>query len=256
MSKVSLGHRISLVARSLRYSGRLFILPALLGLCTMFYYFGELVDWAAWEALRNKFFYGVHDIHRLLFLAPIIYAAYTARVKGAVIVTMLTFLIFLPRAFFISPFPDPLLRMTLFTIIAGVIGCLTGTIRNQAERSRQLEAMVTSERDKLMEIVDGMADGILITGPDYVIRFMNSSMVKNFGEGTGSPCYRQLHHLDSPCEQDCRILDVISKGKIEKWACDFPDGRTYEVVAAPYVDSDGTVCQLSIFRAVSPSGKG
>ena len=83
---------------------RLFILPLLLVLCTSFYYFGELVDWATWEALRKDYFYGIHDVHRLLFLAPIIYAGYTARVKGAVIITLLSFAIFLPRAFFISPF--------------------------------------------------------------------------------------------------------------------------------------------------------
>jgi hypothetical protein len=53
-------------------SFRLFILPLLLVVCTLFYYFGELVDWAAWDTLRSNFFYGVHGIHRLLFLAPIV----------------------------------------------------------------------------------------------------------------------------------------------------------------------------------------
>ena len=42
---------------------RLFILPMLLVFCTLFYYFGELVDWAAWDVLRLKFFYGIHDVH-------------------------------------------------------------------------------------------------------------------------------------------------------------------------------------------------
>src|SRR4030042_5859200 len=81
-----------------------FILPLLLIICTIFYYSGELVDWAAWDALRTGFFYGVHDIHRLLFLAPIIYAGYTARVRGALIITLVSFMIFLPRAFFVSPY--------------------------------------------------------------------------------------------------------------------------------------------------------
>ncbi len=234
---------------------RLFILPLLLILCTLFYYFGELMDWAAWETLRKEFFYGIHDIHRLLFLAPIIYAGYVARVRGAVIVTLVTFVIFLPRAFFVSPFSDPILRMVLFTIIAGVIGSLTAVIRNKAERCRQLEATIRSERDELLSIVDGMADGVLITGPDYVIRFTNSNMVKEFGDGTGLPCYRHLRNLDAPCQQDCRIPEVINKRKIDKWECKFPDGRIYEVVAAPYVDNDGTVCQLSMFRNITERKK-
>ena len=98
-----------------------FVMPLLLLFCTLFYYFGELVDWAAWDILRQNFFYGVHDIHRLLFLIPIAYAGYTSRIKGAAIVTMVTLVIFLPRAFFISPFPDPILRMMVFIIFAGSV---------------------------------------------------------------------------------------------------------------------------------------
>ncbi len=230
---------------------RPFIMPLLLVFCTLFYYFGELVDWAAWDALRSNFFCGVHDIHRLLFLAPIVYAGYTARVRGALIVTMVAFIIFLPRAFFISPYPDPLLRMVLFVIFAGVIGVLVGTIRNQTIRSQRLEAMLTIKRDKLLKIVDGMADGIVITGPDYRIRFMNKKMVEFFGEGTGLTCYEHLRNLDAPCQQECHIPDVINNEEIDRWECSFPDGRIYEIVAAPYVDADGTVCQISIFRDIT-----
>lgn len=228
-----------------------FIMPLLLIICTLFYYFGELIDWAAWDALRREFFYGIHDIHRLLFLAPIIYAGYTARVRGALIVTMIAFIIFLPRAFFISPYPDPLLRMLLFVIFAGVIGCLVGVIRTQSIRSQQLEAVIANERDKLLRIVDGMADGIIITGPDYRIRFMNSKMADAFGEGIDLTCYKHLYNLDAPCNQGCKILDVINNEEIRQWECGFPDGKTYEVVAAPYVDTDGTVCQISIFRDIT-----
>lgn len=234
-----------------RVSSRPFIMPLLLILCTLFYYFGELIDWAAWDVLRSEFFYGVHDIHRLLFLAPIIYAGYTARIKGAIIITLVSFVIFLPRAFFISPFPDPLLRMIIFTIFAGVIGSLVGMIRNQSIRSHQLEGVITKERDKLLKIVDGMADGIIITGPDYRIRFMNSKMVDTFGEGTGLTCYKHLRDLNVPCQQECHIPEVINNEEIGKWECRFPTGRTYEVVAAPYVDTDGTVCQISIFRDIT-----
>ncbi|HJX12975.1 MAG TPA: hypothetical protein VJ377_05540 [Dehalococcoidales bacterium] len=229
-----------------------FIIPLLIVFGTLFYYFGELVDWAAWEAVRRNFFYGVHDIHRLLFLAPIIYAGYTARVKGALVTTLVAFIIFLPRAFFISPFPDPLLRMVIFTIGAGTVGYLVARIRNGAEKSQRFEAMIESERDKLLKIVDGMADGIIITGPDYRIRFMNASMVDAYSEGAGLTCYKHLRNLDTPCRPECRIPEVISRKKINSWECNLPSGKAYEVVAAPYVDSDGTVCQISIFRDIAP----
>jgi PAS domain-containing protein len=226
------------------------IILLLLGFCSLFYYFGELIDWAAWNTLRNDFFYGIHDVHRLLFLAPIIYAGYTARVKGAVIVTLISFIIFLPRAFFISPYPDPLLRMVMFVIFAGVVGSLVGIVRNQSERAKNLEIFIASEKDKLLKILDGMADGVIITGPDYTIRYMNSKMVNALGNGIGLTCYHHLRKRESPCTEECRVSYVITKGKIEKWHCSLPDGRSYEVVAAPYIDTDGIMCQISVFRDI------
>jgi PAS domain-containing protein len=231
-------------------SFRPFIMPLLLIICTLFYYFGELADWAHWNTLRASLFYSVHDINRLLFLAPIIYAGYTARIKGAVIITLVSFIIFLPRAFFISPYPDPLLRMVIFTLGAGVIGYLVARIRNEQERARRLEATMAIQRDKMLRILDSMADGILITGPDYIIRYMNSPMVRDFGEGTGIPCHKYLRNLDAPCQPECPLTDVIENQEIGRWQCRVPDDRNYEVVAVPYVDSDGVMCQLSIFRSI------
>ena len=227
------------------------ILPILIALCTLFYYFGELIDWAAWDALRANFFYGIHDVHRLLFLAPIIYAGYIARIKGAIIITLVSFIIFLPRAFFISPYPDPLLRMVIFTVFAGIIGILVGSIRNQTMKYQQLQLTRTEERDRMLKIVDGMADGIVITDTHFKIRFMNSSMVNNYGEGTGATCYKHLQKTDVPCKQICKIPDVINSGQVQQWQCKFPDGTNYEVTAAPYIDSDGTECQISVFREKS-----
>jgi PAS domain-containing protein len=230
-----------------RSSFRPFILPLLLVMATLFYYFGELVDWAAWNALRLNFFYGIHDVHRLVFLAPITYAGYTSGKKGAIIVTLVSFIIFLPRAFFISPYPDPLLRMIIFVVFAGVIGWLVGAIREQALKSRRLEKTVTLQRDRMLNIIDNMADGIMITGPDYIIRFMNSRMTREMGEGTGLACHEYLHHLKEPCPE-CKIQSAIKDRQICRWQCHFHDGSVHEVIAAPYTDTDSTACQISIFR--------
>jgi PAS domain-containing protein len=234
-----------------RLTFRPFILPVLLVVCTLFYYFGELVDWAAWNSLRESFFYGVHDVHRLLFLAPIVYAAYTARVRGAIIITLVSFVIFLPRAFFISPYPDPLLRMSIFTVFAGVVGVLVGIVRDQAERAGRLEATVKAQRDSILLIMDNMPEGIFITGPDYKIRFTNAVMKKDFGDGIGSTCYAYLRGAAEPCPGDCRLMAVIKEGKMQNWRCSARDGRDYEVIAAPYLDPDGTACQIAALRELS-----
>lgn len=224
------------------------ILPLMIIICGVFYYFGELADWAAWESLRGSFFYGIHDLHRLLFLVPIVYAGYVARIRGAIIITLVSFIIFLPRAFFISPYPDPLLRMIMFTVFAGIIGVLVGYIRNQTFHCRQMQNRENRERARMLKIVNGLADGVVITDQDYKIRFMNANMVNEYGAGTGLPCYRHLRGNDQPCQETCRIRDVIDSRKVLHWECKFPNGRTYEILAAPYRDEDGTECQISVFR--------
>ena len=244
---------ISAVSRS-RDSTSFYILFLLWGCCTLFYYFGDLVDLARWEALRWSFLYGVHDIHRLLFLAPIIYAGYVFGVKAAVIITIVAIMTFLPRALFISPFPEPLLRTVLFAIIAGTMGYLTAKARAEAKRRSRLEASLIRERDKLLGILERMEDGVFVTGPDYRIRFTNPSMVRDFGEGIGSHCYEYLQKFDYPCLQVCKLRSVTN-GAIERWEYNFPDGRTYEVQASPYIDSDGTVCQLATFRNITQRKK-
>ena len=235
--------------------GRRCAMPLMLAVCTLFYYFGELVDWAAWDALRWNFFYGIHDVHRLLFLAPIIYAGYHARARGALITTLIALAIFLPRAFFISPYPDPILRMVLFTITAGAIGVLVGMIRNRSERCCRLEETVRSERDILLGIIAGAGDGVVIIGPDHSIRFVNTNMVAWLGSGKGQICYQYLNGRDTTCAKGCRLAEVAQQGRTVCWQKDLTGNKTCQALGIPYIDSDGAVCQLTVLRDVVPAGR-
>ena len=122
---------------------RFYFLFFIFALCSIFYYFGEIVDFFNWSFLRWDFFYSVHDIHRLIFLAPIIYAAYYFGVRATIIIIILTICTFLPRALFISPYPDPLLRASLFTIITSAVGIL---FARECDRRRHLEKLLKKEK--------------------------------------------------------------------------------------------------------------
>ncbi len=100
----------------------------------LIYYFGEIVDHFGWEALRWDFFYTVHDIHRVVFLIPILYASYCFGIKGGVITTVFAFAVFLPRGLLLSPYPDPMSRMVVFVIFALCFGIFVGTLRNRLEK--------------------------------------------------------------------------------------------------------------------------
>lgn len=227
-----------------------YLLFFLLGICTLFYYFGELVDFAGWESLRWSFLYTVHDTHRLLFLIPILYAALVFGTKATIIVTIIAVMAMLPRALFISQYPDPLARMLLFIAIAGVIGYLVARTNSESRKCRTLEVMLRNEMNKLAGILEIMEDGVIIVGPDYRIRYLNPSMVRHFGEGVSANCYKYLLNLDKPCTQTCRLPGVLN-GAVERWIYNLPDGKTYEVVASPFTDHDGVVCQLATFRDIT-----
>ncbi len=233
---------------------RLYIVPALLAVCTIIYYAGEIVDYFHWNVLRWSFFYSVHDVHRLLFLAPILYASYFGRVRGSIIATLASFAIILPRAFFISPYPDPLLRAALFIVIAGAMGYLTAAARNEYELRLAMEVLLEKERDKMLSILNRMGDGVVIIGPDYKIRYMNPAMEREFGKGVGALCYQQIRHLDRPCAPGCHLPEVL-EGKVEKWQYTFSNGKTFELLASPYTDSDGTLCQLATYRDITNRDK-
>ena len=83
---------------------------------------------------------------------------------------------------------------------------------------------------------------------------MNPAMVRDFGDGVGSHCYIHLCKADGPCHETCRLPKVVN-GAIEKWHYNLPDGRVYEILASPYVDSDKTICQLATFRDITQRKK-
>jgi len=240
--------QINLLA-PIRYDAyRGYTLLSMLVFCILFYYLGEIIDLAGWEALRWGFLYGVHDVHRLLFMVPIVYAGYVFGVRAAMMITIIALMTFLPRALFVSPFPDPLIRMVIFTLIGGSLGYLTATAHQKCEQCCQLKARLTAEKEAMLTILEAMTDGVVVIGPDYKIRLANPSMVNHFGEGAGAYCYQYLHQLDKPC-RTCKLPRVIG-GTNEGWQYHFPDGRTYDVLASPYVDLDGTICQLTTFRRI------
>lgn len=237
------------LATTIRHNAyRGYILLSMLAFCILFYYLGEIIDLLGWEALRWSFLYGVHDTHRLLFIAPIIYAGYFFGVKATVMMTIIALMTFLPRALFVSPFPDPLLRIVIFTLIAGGLGYLTATAHQEWKRRCQLEARLLAEKESMMTMLEGMTDGVLIIGPDYKIKLVNPSMANHFGEGVGSYCHQYLYQWDKPCRSG--KLPSVIKGAIDGWQYRFPDGRIYDVQASPYVDLDGTICQLTTFRQI------
>lgn len=225
---------------------RFYFLFFTFAMCSIFYYFGEIVDLFGWEALRLAFFYSVHDVHRLIFLFPIIYAAYCFGMKATIVIIILMVCIFMPRALFISPYPDPLIRATLFTLVAAAVGLfLARELEHRIKIGRYLE----KTKQQHFKVLNEIEEGVLLIDPDYRVRFLNDKMRQKFGDGMGSYCYDYLRKESTPCLQICRLSDVLEGATVEM-EYNLPDGRKCQVVALPYVDNDDNVCQLSLIKDI------
>jgi signal transduction histidine kinase len=140
------------------------------------------------------------------------------------------------------------LSAATLVLVGSMVGPFAGG--NEAEWARYLEKLLKSERDRLMGILDSLEEGVVIIGPDRVIRFMNPSMMREFGDGVGSRCHKHLHGLEEPCPGFCKLPEVL-RGATERWESRFPDGRTYEIISSPFADTDQTPCMLAAFRNVT-----
>jgi diguanylate cyclase (GGDEF)-like protein/PAS domain S-box-containing protein len=158
-----------------------YILVAFFVACTTFYYFGELVNLFGWESLRWDIFFTVHDPHRMLFLVPILYASYYYRLRGAFLANIISLVIFLPRAFFISPYPDATLRMVAFLILAIVISMLVVFTFNERDKSRKSTDVLRRSEEKYRIVLEQMFDSYYEVDLAGNFTFVNDAACLNLG---------------------------------------------------------------------------
>jgi signal transduction histidine kinase len=79
---------------------------------------------------------GVHDFQRTLFLFPIMYGAIIFRIRGCLVTSIVFLCVVVPRALLFSPYPEPLLRASLFVIVAALVSLLVAVELNQIDREK------------------------------------------------------------------------------------------------------------------------
>jgi DNA-binding winged helix-turn-helix (wHTH) protein len=162
------------------FKNRYFILFTLFGICTLFYYFGELAKELGWVSLQWDFLYQVHDVHRLLFLAPIIYTAFYFGARLVLLVSAASFIVFLPRAIFISTFPDPIERAIIFVLVETGVGLLIAAITH-----RKLHNMGSTIQLQSAAVLPGITAG-KISSAEFAIKELefnlSAGLVKRQGK--------------------------------------------------------------------------
>jgi len=118
-------------------SPHFWIITAIMAVLTLVYYAGHtpLAHFGGFLTCTY-----VHDIHRTLFLFPIIYAAVAFRGWGALSTSFLFLCVVLPRPFLCSPYAAPLLRPLLFVLFTAFLGLLTAMLINRSEKEERAHA--------------------------------------------------------------------------------------------------------------------
>jgi len=99
-----------------------------------------------------------HDLHRALFLFPIIYAAMTFRIWGVLSASLLLLCIVLPRAFYLSPYSDPLARALIVTLFLIFVGLLIAMLADRVEKEKKTSAELNIAHQELSAYVQRLEE--------------------------------------------------------------------------------------------------
>ena len=126
------------------------ILLVLFSILAFIYYIDQTPLIKRWP-FNNTFFTGVHDLYRTLFLIPIIYAAFIFRLRGSLLTSLAFFGIILPRAFYFSPYPNPVLRPVISLALSAIIGVLVTVWLNRLGKERKARAELMTAYEEIQD---------------------------------------------------------------------------------------------------------
>ncbi|MBU1454283.1 MAG: response regulator [Proteobacteria bacterium] len=120
------------------------------------------------------------------------------------------------------------------------------------ERKLAEEALLQSQGQlqRYIAAIDDIGLGLCVIDADYRVRVMNKTLIGWFGDQRGTSCFRAIMGQESPCS-NCKMSDVVERGKKVRYSPTMADGRTFEIVATPISNSDGTISKMEIIRDIT-----
>lgn len=137
-------------------------------------------------------------------------------------------------------------------LMGGLIGAIIGFFFGRVERDKE---KIEDQKNKLNVILSHMAEGVVIINKDYEIEFLNDAFEERLGDLRGQKCYRVLKGLEKVCEH-CPIEEIVKRGeKKYSFATELIDGSSFEVVATPLKNPNGSSSVMKIARDTSERKK-
>lgn len=117
----------------------------------------------------------------------------------------------------------------------------------------QADKKLSESEERQRTLLDAVSSaGILLFVVDnkYRVRYMNKPMIEAFEDAVGEICYTAIDGGESPCAY-CQLAKVLQDKEKIHYQPTLSDGRTFDVIALPYTDIDGTPCKLEIIQDIT-----
>lgn len=110
--------------------------------------FMGLIDGTSTQTALDQLhdFYGL-DLYALVFFAPVVYAAYTTGVMGAVIISLVCMLVLIPYAALFAQYPSALFRPAAFAVILSAVGATIAMLQKSDDQRRRNLKEITCLHD-------------------------------------------------------------------------------------------------------------
>ncbi len=137
--------------------------------------------------------------------------------------------------------------------LESVVKDRTRELIDENSKRKQSEQALRKSKERLRYIVEGIGvigEGLFIVSRDMYVQYMNEIMIEWFGDQHGKICYESVANRDSPCPF-CKIKDVIDDKKTTSYQLTISDGRIFDIVATPFVNSDGSTSKMGVIRNIT-----
>jgi len=131
----------------------------------------------------------------------------------------------------------------------GAIEALLAVIRDVSER-RRYEQALEAAWERLTSVFNAMDDCLVVIGAQHDIQYTNPAARADFGSPGEMRCYEYLYGLDVPCP-DCSLEEVLKEEMLRHERYSVRTGRTYDAIATPLKNLDGSISKLEILRDIS-----
>jgi signal transduction histidine kinase/ActR/RegA family two-component response regulator len=142
----------------------------------------------------------------------------------------------------------------LLVILAGLLALFYGVLRSTDQGIQAQQGRLIESEERLRTLLDAInRSGVFLLVVDAVHRvsYMNDAMISHFGNQIGKLCYKDVAGYDSPCAH-CQLQEIVgSPSATIHHEFTMANGRTYEMIAVPYIESDGSVSKLEVIRDVT-----